>query len=127
MMKENKLILKYFFNKTYKSNIKKDDFIEINLRLLLDYENINESHITVTELKLYDDNDKEICTASFNNGDNISFKNFVFINKYIFYNFEKDTAKLRILIYFRMTDIKVVKIRYLPKNTDRMIIKHYGN
>ena len=66
-----------FFNKTYEINIKKDDFIEIDLRMLLDYENIKEAHITITEFKLYDDNDKEIYTASYNNGNNISFKNFV--------------------------------------------------
>ena len=53
-----------FFNKAYEIYIKKDDFIEVDLRMLLDYENINESHITFTELKLYDDNDKEIYTAS---------------------------------------------------------------
>ena len=116
-----------FFNKTYGINIKKDDFIEIDLRMLLDYENIKEAHITITEFKLYDDNDKETYTASYNNGNNISFKNFVFINKHIFYNFEKDTTKLRILIYFRMTKVEVVKIWYEPKNTDRFILKHYGN
>ena len=116
-----------FFNKTYEINIKKDDFIEIDLRMLLDYENIKESPITITEFKLYDDSDKEIYTATYNNGNNISFKNFVFINKYIFYNFEKDTTKLRILIYFRMTKVEVVKIWYEPKNTDRFILKHYGN
>ena len=116
-----------FFNKTYEINIKKDDFIEIDLRMLLDYENIKEAHITITEFKLYDDNDKEIYTTSYNNGNNISFKNFVFLNKNIFYNFEKDTTKLRILIYFRMTKVEVIKIWYEPKNTDRMIIKHFGN
>ena len=116
-----------FFNKTYEINIKKDDFIEIDLRMLLDYENISESHITITEFKLYDDNDKEIYTASYNNGNNITFKNFVFLNKNIFYNFEKDTTKLRILIYFRMVKVEVVKIWYEPKNTDRFILKHYGN
>ena len=116
-----------FFNKTYEINIKKDDFIEIDLRMLLDYENIKEAHITITEFKLYDDNDKEIYTASYNNGNNISFKNFVFLNKTIFYNFKKDTTKLRILIYFRMIKVEVVKIWYEPKNTDQFILKHYGN
>ena len=115
-----------FFNKTYEINIKKDDFIEIDLRMLLDYENIKEADLIITEFKLYDDNDKEIYTSTYNNGNNITFKNLVFINKYIFYNFEKDTTKLRILIYFRMTEVEVVKIWYEPKNTDRFILKHYS-
>ena len=115
-----------FFNKTYEINIKKDDFIEIDLRMLLDYENIKEADLIITEFKLYDDNDKEIYTSTYNNGKNITFKNFVFINKYIFYNFEKDTTKLRVLIYFKMTKVEVVKIWYEPKNTDRTILKHYS-
>ena len=49
--------------------------------MLLDYENINEAHIVITEFKLYNDNDEQIYTATYNNGDSISYKNFVFINK----------------------------------------------
>ena len=116
-----------FFNKTYELNIKKNDFIEIDLRMLLDYENINEAHIVVTEFKLYNDNDEQIYISTYNNGDSISYKNFVFINKHIFYNFDKDTKNLKIIIEFRMTRVEVVKIWYEPKNLDRFIIKHYGN
>ena len=116
-----------FFDKSYLLNIKKDDFIEIDLRMLLDYENIDNSNIIITEFRLYDDDDEQIYTATYNNGNNISFKNFVFINKNIFYNFEKDTIKLRVLIFFYMLRSEIVKIWYEPKNTDRFIIKHYGN
>ena len=116
-----------FFNKTFELNIKKNDFIEIDLRMLLDYENINEAHIVITEFKLYNDNDEQIYVSTDNNGDSISYKNFVFINKHIFYNFEKDTKNLKIVIEFRMTRVEVVKIWYEPKNLDRFIIKHYGN
>ena len=94
--------------------------------MLLDYENINEAHITITEFRLYDDNE-QIYILTYNNGDFISYSNFIFINDNIFYNFKKDTKNLKMIIGFRITDIKVVKIWYLPKNTDRLIIKHYGN
>ena len=116
-----------FFDKTYELNIKKDDFIEIDLRMLLDYENIDNSNIIITEFRLYNDDDEQIYTATYNNGNNISFKNFVFINKNIFYNFEKDTTKLRVLIFFYMLRSEIVKIWYEPKNTDRFILKHYRN
>ena len=117
-----------FFDKSYLLNIKKDDFIEIDLRMLLDYENIDNSNIVITEFTLYnDDDDEQIYTDTYNNGDSISYKNFVFINKNIFYNFEKDTTKLRILIFFYMLRSEIVKIWYEPKNLDRFIIKHYGN
>ena len=94
--------------------------------MLLDYENVKESHITVIEFKLYDDNE-QIYILTYNNGGFISYSNFVFLNKNISYNFKKDTKNLKIIIEFRMTKFEEVKIWYLPKNTDRMIIKHYGN
>ena len=53
--KEQIAFKKLFFNKIFELNIKKNDFIEIDLRMLLDYENINESSITILEFKLYDD------------------------------------------------------------------------
>ena len=116
-----------FFNKTYNLNAKKDDFIEIDLRMLLEYKNIDNSNIIITEFRLYNDDDDQIYTAIYNNGDNISFTNFVFINKNIFYNFEKDVSNLRIEIFFYMLRSEIVNIHYIPKNTDRFILKHYGN
>ena len=53
--------------------------------MLLDYENIKESNITITEFKLYDDNE-QIYISTYNNSDFIIYSNFVFINKNIFYN-----------------------------------------
>ena len=75
--KEQIAFKKLFFNKTFELNIKKDDFIEIDLRMLLDYENINEAHITITEFKLYDDNE-QIYILTYNNGGFISYSNFFF-------------------------------------------------
>ena len=41
---------------------------------------------------------------------------------------KKIQKKLQILIYFRVTEFNaVVKAWYIPVNTDRLIIKHYGN
>ena len=96
--------------------------------MLLDYENINKSHIVIAAFKLINDNNEETYVNTYHNGDDILYKNFVFFNKSIFYNFEKDTKKLQILIYFRVTEFNdVVKAWYIPVNTDRLIIKHYGN
>ena len=117
-----------FYNKTFELNANKNDFIEINLRILLDYENINESHLVFTAFKLINDDDDELYVATYHNKDKILYKNFVFISETIFYNFEKDTKKLKILIYFRKADTNaVIKIWYKSVNTDRMIIKHFSN
>ena len=95
--------------------------------MLLEYTNIDNSNIIITEIRLYDDNDDQLYTATYNNGDNISHNNLVYINKNIFYNFEKDVQNLRIKIFFYMLRSAIVNITYLPKNLDRFIIKHYGN
>ena len=127
---DNKKIIDFkniFFNKLYKLDIKKDDFIEIDLRILLEYENIDKAHIVISEIRLYDNNIEQIYTSSYNNADNISHDNFVFINKNIFYNFKKDTQNLTIIIGFRTIKDDEVKIWFLPRNNDRLIIKHYGN
>ena len=117
-----------FYDKVFDVNANKNDFIEINLRILLDYENINVSNYVFTAFKLIDDDDDELYIATYYNKDKILYKNFVFISETIFYNFEKDTKKLKILIYFRKVDNNaVIRLYYKPVNTDRMIIKHFGN
>ena len=78
--------------------------------MLLNYENINKSHIIITAFKLINDDNEEIYVGTYLNKDDILYKNFVFFNKSIFYNFEKDTKKLQILIYFRMTEYNTVKM-----------------
>ena len=95
--------------------------------MLLEYKYIDKSRIVIAAFKLFNDNKEEIYVGTYLNKDDILYKNFVFLNKSIFYNFEKDTKKLQILIYFRMSEFNVVKMWYTPVNTDRMIIKHYGN
>ena len=79
-----------FYEKVFDINANKNYFIEINLRMLLDYENINESHLVFTAFKSIDDDD-ELYIGTYYNKDDILYKNFVFISKTIFYNFEKDT------------------------------------
>ena len=81
-----------FYEKVFDVNANKNNFIEINLKMLLDYENINESHLVFISFKLInDDDDDELYIGTYNNKDNILYKNFVFISETIFHNFEKDT------------------------------------
>ena len=66
--------------------------------MLLDYENTNESNITITEFKLYDD-DEQIYIASYNNADYILYLNYVYLNKNASYTFDKDVKTLGIEIF----------------------------
>ena len=61
--------------------------------MLLEYEYIDKSRIVITAFKLINDNKEEIYVGTYLNKDDILYKNFVFLNKHIFYNFEKDAKK----------------------------------
>ena len=117
-----------FFNKTFNLNVKKNDFIEIDLKMKLEYEDIDDSKIIKTEIKLYNDINEEIFISNYINKDSISYSNFVFLNKNILYNFIEDTKFLKIIIKFEFLQIKSIKkIHYIPTNNDRLYLKHYGN
>ena len=103
-----------------------NDFVEINFGLLLEYEDINEAKFVITEFKLCDNNSNQLYIANYNNNDNISYINIVYINKTIFYNFEKPIDNLNIVVSFRMTQTEIIKLWYKPNNLDHLIVKHYG-
>ena len=67
-----------FFDKSYLLNIKKDDFIEIDLRMLLEYENIDQSNIIKSEIRFYNDDNEKLYAEIYANSDFIPNKNFFF-------------------------------------------------
>ena len=78
---------------------------------------------------IFDDDDKQIHLLKYGNGSFLAYEKFVFLNSNIFYNFEKDTKSLRIKIEFKYPSkffpLGVDKIWYIPKNSDRCILKYY--
>ena len=117
-----------FFNKTFNLDFKKNDFVDIDLKMKLEYENIDDSEIISTKIKLYNDINEEIFVTNYNNKDSISYSNFVFLNKNILYNFIEDTKFVKIIITFEFQQIKSIKkIHYIPTNNDRLYLKHYVN
>ena len=117
-----------FFNKTFNLDFKKNDFVDIDLKMKLEYENVDDSEIISTKIKLYNDINEEIFVTNYNNKDSISYSNFVFLNKNILYNFIEDTKFVKIIITFEFQQIKSIKkIHYIPTNNDRLYLKHYGN
>ena len=117
-----------FFNKKFNLDFKKDDFVDIDLKMKLEYENVDDSEIISTKIKLYNDINEEIFVTNYNNKDSILYSNFVFLNKNIIYNFIEDTKFVKIIITFEFQQIKSIKkIHYIPTNNDRLYLKHYGN
>ena len=121
---------KLFFTKTFKMNIKKNDFIELNLRMFLEYETLDDSHIVDTLIKFFDD-DERIYFIKYRNGNFLAYGKYVFLNNNIIYHFEKDTENLKIEIRFeyngKVFSSGVDKIWHVSRNTiDQWILKHYG-
>ena len=99
------------------------------LKMFSEYETTNDWDIVETRIKFFDNDNNQLQYLKYNNGNFLAYQKFAFLNKNIFYNFEKDTESLKIEILFRCNTniypLGVDDIWYIPKNTDRCIIKHY--
>ena len=91
-----------FFEKTYVLNTKKNDFLEINFKLLLKYGDISNSKYVDTNLILFDmSNGQELYSVSYDNSDYIGITNIdVLLNNAFSFNFDNDVEKLEIAITF---------------------------
>ena len=58
-----------FFEKIFEIDAKENDFIEINFKMSLEYENINEKNYVNTVYEIFDENDNSLYISSINNND----------------------------------------------------------
>ena len=115
-----------FFEKLYTINSKPNDFLEIQFKILLKYEDSADSRHITTNIILYDD-DLELMSYTFDNNNYISDSNTdVLLNDSLNYTFDKNVTNLKMIISFTKRR-SYVKISYSSINTNRLIIKHYGN
>ena len=121
-------ITNIFFDKTYNLNAKQNDFIEINFKLLIKYDNTeNSKHITTNFIFYNMENGQELISYSYNNDKFIGNSNTdILLNNAFYYNFDKDVNKLKIIISFTKRR-SYVKISYSSIDNNRLIVKHYGN
>ena len=116
-----------FYEKIFTVNAKQNDFIEINLKMLLEYENINEKIYVNTVFEILDENNNSLYISTINNNDNQYFSNKVSIKENIFYNFTKNVKNIKFRIKFVMTTARVIKIWYIKNDNYRLILKHYSS
>ena len=116
-----------FYEKIFVINSKQDDFIEINVKMLLEYEDISQKKFVRTIYEILDENNNSLYFSQINNNDYQHFSNKLFINENIFYNFTKNIKKIKFRISFVKTAIQNIKISYINDNNYRFILKHYGN
>ena len=121
-------ITNIFFDKTYTLNAKKNDFLEVYFKMLLKYDNISNAKYVDTNFILYDmSNGQELFSKSYDNDDYIGITNAeIILNNAFYFNFDNDVTRLKIAITFSMTRSNL-DITYKSINSNRLIIKHYGN
>ena len=73
-----------FYEKVFNIVAKLNDFIEINLKMLLEYDNINEKIYININYELFDENNNSLYISSINNNDYQYFSNKVSIKENIF-------------------------------------------
>ena len=116
-----------FYEKIFTVNAKQNDFIEINLKMLLEYENINEKIYVNTVYEILDENNNSLYISTINNNDYNYFSNKISIKENIFYNFTKNVKNIKFRIKFVMTTARVIKIWYIKNDNYRFILRHYSS
>ena len=117
-----------FYDKTFLINAKRNDFIEVYIKMLLKYGDISNAKYVDTNFILYDmSNGRELFSKSYNNEDYIGITNAdIILNNAFHFNFDNDVTKLKIAITFSWTRNNL-DITYKSVNANRLIVKHYGN
>ena len=102
-------------------------FLFIKNLHLLKYDDVSNAKYVTTNFILYDNNGNELYIASYDNSDYIANSNIdILLNNAFYYNFDSDTTNLKIVISFSKSR-SGLNITYSSVNTNRLIIKHYGN
>ena len=79
-----------FYEKVFDVNANKNDFVEMNFKISLQYESISERSYVKTIYELFDENNDSLYIKSVNSNDYQCYSNKIFINENIFYNFNKN-------------------------------------
>ena len=82
--------LKIFFEKVFDVHASINDFIEMNFKLLLEYQDTDNRNYVKTIYEIFDENNNILYIKSVTNNDYLYFSNKLIIDEYIFYNFTKD-------------------------------------
>ena len=115
-----------FFEKIFAVNANKNEFIEMNFKIDLQYEDISERNYVKTIYEIFDDNGNSLYIKSVTNNNYTYFSNRVIIDENIFYNFTKNVKKMKFIIKFQMILSRVIKIWYIKNDNYRLVIKNYG-
>ena len=115
-----------FYKKVFDVNANKNDFIEMNFKIDLQYKDVSERNYVKTISEIFDENDISLYVKSTNDNEYSYFSNRVIADENIFYNFTKNVKKIKFVIKFQMLLSRVIKIWYIRNDNYRLVIKNYG-
>ena len=115
-----------FYEKVFNFNANKNDFIEMNFKIDLQYDDISERNYVKAIYEIFDENDNSLYIKSVANNNYTYFSNRVIVDENIFYNFTKNVKKIKFVIKFQMILGRVIKIWYIKNDNYRLILKHYS-
>ena len=78
-----------FYEKSFQVNASINDFIEMNFKISLEYENISERNYVKTIYEILDENDNSLFIKSINKNEYSYFSNRIFVNENIFIILQK--------------------------------------
>ena len=115
-----------FFEKIFKIDADINNFIEIDFKISLEYENISERNYVKIIYQILDENDNSLFIKSVNNNEYSCFSNKIFINENIFYNFNKPIDSIKFIIKFQILLSRIIQIWYIKNDYYIFILKHYS-
>ena len=117
-----------FYEKVFELNVNKNDFLEINYKIGLEYRNINDRNYVKNIYEILDENDNSLYIKTISNDEYTYFSNKVIIDENIFYNFNKDVKKIKFVIKFqKLSASRVIYLYYMKNENYRFILKHYSS
>ena len=116
-----------FYEKVFDLNASINDFVEINFKFQLEYRDINDRNYVKNTYEILDENNHRLYIKTINNDEYNYFSNKVIIDEYIFYNFNKNVKKLKLIIKFqKLSASRVIYLYYIKNDNYRLTIKNYG-
>ena len=116
-----------FYEKIFDLDSKKNNFIEVNFELSLEYQDTDDRHYVKTDYKIFDENNNNLFEKQVTNNDYIYYSNKLIIDENIFYNFISDVKKIKFVIRFKsISSSRVIKIFYIKNDNYRLILKNYS-
>ena len=115
-----------FCEKVFDVNSSKNDFLEMNFKLLLEYQDTDDRYYVKSIYELLDETNNSLYVKSVTNNDYLYFSNRLIVDENIFYNFNNNVKKIKFVIKFQMLLSRVIKIWYIKNDNYRLTIKNYG-